>query len=105
MKIELQITYNQLLFLNEFIAINLPTQFVNKDKQVKSLLYLITELAQKLLKKQVDKIGVKTPFKISLKYYEAYALHQFILTFMEYEPSERRRVTRKILGEINQKLV
>lgn len=104
MKIDLEITYNQLLFLNDFMGTNLPLEFATSDKRVKSLLYLTTEVAQKLLKKTIDKMGIKKPFKLSLKYYEAYALHQFILTFMYYEPSESKRVTREILGILNQKL-
>ena len=105
MKVALEITYYQLQFLNEFMANNLPLQIVNQEKQVKSLFYLITEIANKSLKTAIDKKGVSKPFKLTLKYYEAYALYQFLLTFMDYEVGENKRVTREILGKINKKLV
>ncbi|OAE90331.1 hypothetical protein [Flavobacterium psychrophilum] len=104
MKVEIKTTYDQLLFLNQFIANNLPVQIVNQEKEVKSLFYLITEIATKILKKTIDKKGISKPFKLPLKYYEAYALHQFILTFIDYEAGENKRVTREILGKINKEL-
>lgn len=104
MKIELKITSYQLSFLNEFIANNLPVQVVSQEKQTKALFFLIREIANKTLKKAIDKQGISKPFKLHLKYYEAYALHQFLLTFMDYEAGENRRITREILGNINKQL-
>lgn len=105
MKIELEITNFQLSFINEMIADNLlePSQATSKENR--SFIYLMIEVANKLLKKAIDKRGVKKVFKISLKYYEAVALHQFLLLFIDYEQTEKRRVTREILGIINQKIV
>ncbi len=104
MKVELKISNYQLIFLNEMIADNTPDNPHGLNKDAKAGFYLITEIAGKLLKKAIDKKGVLKPFKIALKYYEAFALHQFLLTFIDYEKTEKRRVTREILGLLNQKL-
>ena len=104
MKIEIELSNYQLSFLNEMIADNTPDKPHGLHKEAKAGFYLITDTAGKLLKKAIDKKGVSKPFKIALKYYEAYALHQFLLTFIDYEKTEKRRVTREILGELNQKL-
>lgn len=105
MKIEFEITNNQLSFINEIIADNLLEPAKATSKENRSFIYLMLEVANKLLKKAIDKRGVKKAFKLSLKYYEAVALHQFLLLFIDYEQTEKRRVTREILGIINQKLV
>lgn len=104
MKIEFEITNYQLSFINEMIADNLIDPSKATTKENRSFVYLMLEIANKLLKKSIDKRGVKKVFKLSLKYYEAVAVHQFLLLYIDYEQTEKRRVTREILGIINQKL-
>jgi len=103
MKIEFEISNYQLSFLNEMIADNLllPSQATSRENR--SFIYLMTEIANKLLKKAIDKRGVLKVFKLSLKYYEAVAVYQFLLLYIDYEQTEKRRITRQILGIINQK--
>lgn len=106
MKIEFEITNYKLSFINEMIADKLLDPYMGAMKEEKAFLYLMQEVSTKLLKKTLAKRSDKKAFKLSLKYYEATALHQFLLRFIDYdEKSERRRVTREILGIINQKLV
>lgn len=103
-KIEIELSNYQLSFLNEMIADNILNNPHGLPKEAKAKFYLITDIAGKLLKKAIDKKEALKPFKIALKYYEAFALHQFLLVFIDYEKTEKRRVTRGILGELNQKL-
>ncbi|QSW90725.1 hypothetical protein J0383_07915 [Flavobacterium endoglycinae] len=105
MKIEFEINNYQLSFINEMIADNLLEPSKATSKENRSFIYLMIEIANKLLKKAIDKRGVKKVFKLSLKYYEAVAVHQFLLLYIDYEQTEKRRVTREIIGIINQKLV
>lgn len=109
MKIDIKLTNYQLSFLNATIADNLSLEVNDKLKEVKSFIYLMNDVSGKLLKKAIEKRQDSKTFKISLKYYEAYALHQFLYIYIDYETSdfettERRRVTREILGILNQKL-
>jgi hypothetical protein len=105
MKLEIEITNYQLSFINEMIADNLlePAQATSKEN--KSFIYLMLEIANKLLKKAIDKRGVKKAFKLSLKFYEAVAVHQFLLVYIDYAKTEKRRVTLEIIGILNQKIV
>jgi hypothetical protein len=105
MKIEFEITNYQLTFINEMIADHLLEPSKATSKENRSFIYLMLEIANKLLKKAIDKRGVKKVFKLSLKYYEAVAVHQFLLMFIDYDKTERRRITREILSVINQKIV
>ena len=105
MKIEFEITNNQLSFLNGAIAANLVDPVQATSKENKSFIYLMFDIANKLLKKAIDKRGVKKAFKLSLKFYEAVAVHQFLLIYIDYGTREERRVTREILAIINQKIV
>jgi hypothetical protein len=104
-KIEFEITNYQLSFINEMIADNLlePSQATSKENR--SFIYLMLEIANKLLKKAIDKRGLKKAFKLTLKFYEAVAIYQFLLLYIDYDLTEKRRVTRQILAVINQKLV
>jgi methyltransferase-like protein len=104
MKIAIKTSNYHLSFINEMIADNLPAEQKGFKKEDKSLFYLMNEIAAKLLKKAIDKKGTSKPFTITLKYYEAFTLHKFILIYMDYEEGEKKRVTREILGTINQKL-
>lgn len=111
MKIQLELTNYQLAFLNEFIAEKLPQNVHGYQKEFMSFIYQMREIAAKLLKKAIDKRERLKPFKIDLKYYEAFALHRFLFTYIDYlrfvdnETIEKRRIIREILGEINQKLI
>lgn len=109
MKLELKLTNYQLSFLNATIADNLSIDVEGKLKEHKSFIYLMNDVAGKLLKKAIEKRQASKSFKIALKYYEAFALHQFLYMYIPYEISdfettERRRITREILGILNQKL-
>ncbi|MCV9929500.1 hypothetical protein OIU83_17700 [Flavobacterium sp. LS1R49] len=109
MKVELKLTNYQLSFLNEMVADNLLSPSEVMSKENKSFIYLMTEIGSKLLKKAIDKRSHLKPFKVSFKYYEAFALHQFLYMYVDYvikdyETTEQRRITREILGIINQKL-
>ncbi|MRX40383.1 hypothetical protein GJU43_13935 [Flavobacterium sp. LC2016-23] len=104
MKVELKFTNYQLSFLNAFIADNLPASVHGEMKDRKSFIFLMNDVSCKLLKKAIEKRQEAKAFKISLKYYEAFALHQFLYLYMDYDNTERYNVTREILGVINQKL-
>lgn len=104
MKIELKLSTSHLSFVNQMIADNLPLMAAGTTKGDKSAFSLMSEIADKLLKKAIDKRHTDTEFKVTLKYYQAYALHQFIHIFIEYEKTEKRRLTREVLGILNQKL-
>lgn len=105
MKIEILVTNNELSFLNELISDNLPTLKAGVlSKETKASFYLLSEIESKLLRKALEKKEILKPFKLTLKFYEAYALHQFLLIYIENELTEKRRVTRNILGLINKKL-
>lgn len=105
MKIDIEISNYQLSFLNEMIAENLlePAQATSTENR--SFIYLMYEVASKLLKKTIDKRGIKKTFKLSLKYYEAVALHQFGLLYLDRNFTERGIAIREVLGLINQKIV
>lgn len=106
MKIEFEITNNQLSFLNEAIAYHLVDPVQATSKENKSFIYLMFDIANKLLKKSIDKRGIKKAFKLTLKFYEAVAVHQFLLIYIDQGTSrEQKRVTREILAIINQKIV
>lgn len=104
MKIQLQLTLDDLVFINAFIGNNLTKKEQCTSKESLSNFYMIIELLKKLLKKMLDKQEVKKPFLITIKYYEAFTLHQFLLIHIDYQESENRRMTRKILAALNQKL-
>lgn len=104
MKINLKLSYYQLAYLNELIADNIRLLSAGNTKADKSFYYHMSDIAAKLLKKAIDKIGADDKFHIKLKYYEAYAIHQFLYVFIDYAETEKRRVTREILGEINQEI-
>lgn len=106
MKIELKITNHQVLYINEMIADNLIDPNMARTKEEKSFVYLMHDISNKLLKRTIENRDNSKAFKLSLKYYEAFAFHEFLLRFdFEYNSLERIRVTRQILGIINQKLV
>ncbi|MEO6176798.1 MAG: hypothetical protein ABIP27_16725 [Flavobacterium circumlabens] len=105
MKIEFKITNHHLSSINEIIADNLLEPHTATTKENRAFIYLMLEVSNKLLKKAIDKKAHKTAFKLSLKYYEALALHQFLLMFIDYGKTEKRRLTRELIGIINQKIV
>ncbi|QEE51059.1 hypothetical protein FUA48_16185 [Flavobacterium alkalisoli] len=104
MKLKIELSIFQLAIINELIADNLPIMSRGLLKSEKSAFYLMSQVADKLLKKAIDKRVSDKKFKISLQYYEAFALHQFLLTFIDYTETDNRRITRDIIGIINQKL-
>jgi hypothetical protein len=105
MKIDIEITKDQLYFINEMIADNLLEAHAMELKQDKSFIYMMHDISNKLLKKTIEKRDSSKPLKLSLKYYEAFTLHQFLLMYSDYEETEKRRLTRGILAIINQKIV
>lgn len=73
-KIKINISADGLQILVDLIGYNLNFEG-SLSIQQKLVLSIITELSQKLEKKLIDKRNIKKKFRISLKYYEAYALH------------------------------
>lgn len=106
MKIQFKISSYQLDFVNEILARILSINRFEGSMDNKSAYCLTTEVANKLLKKSIDKRLDSKPFKIALKYYEAHVLHQALLIYIDHNSTaERVRVIREVLAEINQKII
>lgn len=104
MKIQFAISIYQLAFVNETLADFLNGNINSHPKAVKASYCLLMEVAEKVLKKGIDNRLALKPFKMTLKYYQAYYLHQFLLTHIDNEQTEKRRVIREVLAILNQKL-
>lgn len=108
MKITINIDNNQLIAINNMMAIIDQMQFINTGRSRKSSFVICWELRETLMKKAIDKRLTNKPFKLKMPYYKADALWWFLTEFyilFEFTPgSYEENVHRMITGELHQKL-
>lgn len=104
MQITIKITFNQLTYLNDcFAEMERPK---NNDRASRIAENILKNLHKKLLKKTISKIGCTGSFKLTLEYYEAHFLEQYLLHKIKevFKPSHPHHSIQKVIDELNQKL-
>lgn len=112
MKIELKLTADEIMYCENKTNLTLamsPTD-VGRDKWPTMSIMLdvcdkVTAKAKQLNRKQ-ELFDSKKKHKITFKFHEAYTLHDYMEAFTENETDPyRQNLARKILAQLNQKLV
>lgn len=100
----LNITHQQLVALIYGFDLHQWGSELTPDQ--KSSKAICDELYNKFYKKEIDKRGVKTEFKISLKYYQGYALQIFCLgAFHSFKHhSYEQNLMRILINKIREQL-
>lgn len=76
------------------------------NQLIKAQRSILKQVRVKLFKKQLDTAGKTKPISITLKYYEAYALEQYIRDWLWLEQaSYENTLTVMAADDINKKLV
>lgn len=105
MQITIKITFNQLTYLNDcFAEMEKPKNFDRASRIAENILQ---NLHKKLLKKTISKIGCSSgSFKLTLEYYEAHFLEQYLLHNINFVSKYTRPYTaiQMIIDDLNQKL-
>lgn len=73
--IEFHLNYSALVEI--IYALEIQTYAGNYSTEQKVVMSIMSELSKKLERKEIEKRETKKKFKISLKYYEAFALESF----------------------------
>ncbi|WP_268848123.1 hypothetical protein [Flavobacterium aestivum] len=104
MNIEIKISFTQLTYLNDcFAEMETP---ISSERVSRISYNILFNLHKKLLKKTINKIGVKDKFKLSLEYYEGHFLEQYLLHKIEYVSKYELAYhsIQSVINDLNQKL-
>lgn len=108
MKIKLKITAAAILYLESKAHDILAINFSSVDRENKSSVSILVDVADKVQKKartlNGDFTNNKKPHSFSLKWHEAEVLERFLKGFSEPDPYSAN-MARKIVSQLNQKLV
>jgi len=99
-KIEFKITLERLHTINNVLRFSFDVRPITRQEKV--AISVLDNVIKKLAKKEIDKARNTTPFKISLKYYEAYYLESALLYIIQYQPDNDIQI---IIDILNQQLV
>lgn len=104
MSIEVKVTLNQLSYINDCFAELEKPALINRDSRVAE--NILQNLYKKLLKKTISKIGTTDKFKLSLEYYEAHFLEQYLIHCMKRisKYGHAYASIQNIINDLNQKL-
>ena len=104
MTVEIKITFNQLSYMNDCFAEMETTKESRRETKITQ--NILQNLHKKLLKKTISKIGTVDKFKLTLEYYEAHFLEQYLMYCMKqiskYEHIHNS--IQSIINDLNQKL-
>lgn len=104
MNIDIKISFNQLTYINDCFA-EMETQ-ISSDRAARISHNILVNIHKKLLKKTISKIGSKDKFKLSLEYYEAHFLEQYLIHKIKYVSKYEvaHNSIQSIINDLNQKL-
>lgn len=112
MKIELKLTADEMVYLDNKTALSSVIKFVELPKDRRVAWSIMNDVADKLfgkakaIRRNVTLFDVKKKHKLTLKWHEADTLEKFLEAFATYgdENEYNKNLARKIMIQLNQKL-
>jgi hypothetical protein len=112
MKIELKLTADEMLYLDNKTTLALGVKFAELPKEKRTSWSIMIDVADKLsgkakaIKRNTTLFDVKKKHKLSLKWHEADSLEKYLEAFTSYghDSDYNKNLARKIIAQLNQKL-
>ena len=111
MKIELQLTTDEINYLERKCFLIQSMDFRHLDQQSKKTYTIMIDVLDKVtakaksLNRRIDLFDQKKKSKITLKYHEGYILEAYLEGFFQSETDPyKRNIARIIISQLNQKL-
>lgn len=104
MQITIKITFKQLTYLNDcFAEMEKP---LHSDRASRIAENILQNLHKKLLKKTISKLDCPGSFKLTLEYYEAHFLEQYLLHKIKevFKYGYPYHAIQSVINDLNQKL-
>lgn|SRR5690554_1291589 len=110
MKIELKLSNDSIIVCDQILAKVYEVNFYSNKIDEKVILSIIYQVADffsnkcKNIKKKADLFNIKKKHKITLKYYEAWALYSVLLEFKDIHNPYQQRIANDLCRTLHQKL-
>lgn len=112
MKIDLKLTSDEILYLDDKTTLTMSIRWTQLPKDKRNAYSIMLDVLDKVsskaktIKRNQSLFDAKKKHKLSLKWHEADYLEQYIDVFYSYqEDAYSQNMARKIIAQLNQKLV